>query len=150
MACAAIPNRSRGSSSIMMTKPRFSSPSSAVAGRRTSLKKSSAVSDVCWPILSIFFDFSKPAECASTKNSDVPLAPLPGSVIAATITRSAWMPLVIKIFEPFSTHSSPSRIALVRIPCTSDPAPGSVIAKAPTTSPLAIRGNQCAFCSSVP
>ena len=60
------------------------------------------------------------------------------------------MPLVMKILEPFSTHSSPSRTALVRMPWTSEPAPGSVIARAPTASPLTIFGSHCCFCSSVP
>ena len=73
----------------MMTKPRFSSPSNAVAGSRTSLKNNRAVSEVCCPILSIFLDFSNPALWASTRKREVPLAPLPGSVMAATITRSA-------------------------------------------------------------
>jgi hypothetical protein len=44
----------------MMMKPRFSSPSSASAGRRTSWKNSCAVSEVCWPIFSILRLFSNP------------------------------------------------------------------------------------------
>ena len=80
----------------------------------------------------------------------MPLAPLPGSVMAATMTTSAWMPLVMKILEPLRIQPSPSLTALVRMPCTSEPAPGSVIARAPTASPVTIFGNQCCFCSSVP
>ncbi len=41
-------------------------------------------------------------------------------------------------------------MALVRIDCKSEPAPGSVIPIAPTTSPVTIFGNQYCFCSSVP
>ena len=115
-----------------------------------SWKNSRAESEACWPIFSIFLPRSKPGREASTRNREVPLAPLPGSVIAATITRSACMPLVMKILEPLSTHSSPSRTAWVRIPCTSEPAPGSVMARAPTASPLTIFGSQRSFWASVP
>ncbi len=50
--------------------------------------------------------------------------------------KSARAPLVMKIFDPLITYSSPSRIAVVRIPATSEPAPGSVIPSAPIFSPL--------------
>ncbi len=40
--------------------------------------------------------------------------------------------------------------ALVRMACKSDPAPGSVIPIAPTTSPLTIFGSQYCFCASEP
>ena len=56
----------------------------------------------------------------------------------------------MKIFEPLTTYSSPSRTARVRMPFRSEPAPGSVIAIAPISSPLAMRGSQRCFCSSVP
>ena len=42
------------------------------------------------------------------------------------------------------------RMAVVRMPCTSEPAPGSVIASAVTTSPLAIAGSHAPFCWSLP
>lgn len=48
------------------------------------------------------------------------------------------------------TYSSPCLIAFVFTFCRSDPVPGSVIAMAPTASPLAILGNQVFFCSSEP
>ncbi len=60
------------------------------------------------------------------------------------------MPLVMKVFEPLSTHSSPSRTAVVRMPRRSLPAPGSVIATAEIVAPLANPGSQRAFCSGVP
>ena len=41
-------------------------------------------------------------------------------------------------------------MALVRMACKSEPAPGSVIPIAPTTSPDTILGSQYCFCSSVP
>jgi hypothetical protein len=50
--------------------------------------------------------------------------------------KSARGPLVMNVFEPLMTNSSPSRIAVVRMPATSEPAPGSVIPRLPTYSPL--------------
>ena len=47
------------------------------------------------------------------------------------------MPLVMNVFEPFSTQPSPSLRAVVWMPCRSLPAPGSVIAMAVISSPLA-------------
>ena len=49
--------------------------------------------------------------------------------------KSARAPLVMNIFEPLTTNSSPSRIAVVRMPATSEPAPGSVIPRQPIVSP---------------
>ena len=59
-----------------------------------------------------------------------------GSVLQTRTMKSARGPLVMNVFEPLMTNSSPSRIAVVRIPATSDPAPGSVIPSAPTFSPF--------------
>ena len=59
-----------------------------------------------------------------------------GSVFATRRMKSARGPLVMKVFEPVITYSSPSRIALVRMPATSEPAPGSVIPRQPIFSPL--------------
>ena len=48
---------------------------------------------------------------------------------------SAYGPLVMKVFCPFSTHPSPSRRTVVRMPPNaSEPASGSVIAHAPILS----------------
>ena len=55
----------------------------------------------------------------------------------------------MNVFEPESTQSSPSRRAVVRSPCRSEPAPGSVIAMAVIISPLVNAGSQRSFCSSV-
>ncbi len=68
--------------------------------------------------------------------------------MATITTRSQWEPLEMKVFEPLMTYSSPSRTAVVRIDCRSDPVPGSVIATAITISPLTIFGIQRFFCSS--
>ncbi|MNN25810.1 hypothetical protein D3C81_1392990 [compost metagenome] len=57
--------------------------------------------------------------------------------------------MVMKVFEPLMTYSSPSRIALVLMFCRSEPTLGSDMAMAPTNSPLAIFGSQRIFCSSL-
>ena len=56
----------------------------------------------------------------------------------------------MNVLEPFSTQSSPSRSALVAIPAMSEPAPGSLIARAHTFSPLITDGRYRDFCSAVP
>ena len=63
---------------------------------------------------------------------------------------SATDPLVIHILVPLSTHSSPSRLARVRIPAGLEPKSGSVSPKQPIASPAAIRGSQRVFWSSLP
>ncbi len=60
------------------------------------------------------------------------------------------MPLEMKVLAPLTTKSSPSRAAVVRSAWRSDPAPGSVMAIAPTISPLASLSSHRCFCSSVP
>ena len=66
------------------------------------------------------------------------------------MTRSALIPLLMKVFCPLSTYASPSRIAVVRMPWRSEPAPGSVIAIAVISEPSQNPGSQRAFCSSWP
>jgi hypothetical protein len=51
---------------------------------------------------------------------------------------------------PWSRKSAPSRVAVVRIPPRSEPASGSVKAKAHSTSPWTTAGSQRFFCRSVP
>ncbi len=67
-----------------------------------------------------------------------PSAPCSLSVTAKTMTKSASLPPVMKVFSPLMTHSSPSRRALVRMARASEPAPGSVMAKHDTLSPLIV------------
>ncbi len=68
---------------------------------------------------------------------------IPSSVWAHTTATSATEPLVIHIFVPASTQSSPSRLASVRIPAGSDPWSGSVRPKQPMASPVAMVGSHC-------
>ena len=81
----------------------------------------------------------------SMRNVDIFLYTLAdGSASASVRTRTATSvdepPLVSHIFAPLSTHSSPSRTALLVMADTSDPQPGSLIENAPRTSPVAMRG----------
>ena len=57
---------------------------------------------------------------------------------------------VVHIFEPLSTHSSPSRMAVVWAPATSDPPVGSERSCIQISSPLRMAGRCWRFCSSVP
>ena len=73
-----------------------------------------------------------------------------GSVLQTRTMKSARGPLVMKVLEPLMTYSSPSRIAVVRMPATSEPTPGSVIPRLPIFSPLRPGSRYLRFCSSLP
>jgi hypothetical protein len=57
---------------------------------------------------------------------------------------------VVQIFEPLSTHSSPSRTALVSAAATSEPPLGSERSCIQISSPFRMAGRCRSFCSSVP
>ncbi len=57
---------------------------------------------------------------------------------------------VMKHFRPLRTYPPSTSRATVRMPATSEPAPGSVIAIAPLMSPAANGGSQRARCSAEP
>ncbi len=57
---------------------------------------------------------------------------------------------VVQIFEPFSTHSSPSRTAVVWAPATSEPPLGSERNCIQISSPFRMAGMWASFCSSLP
>src|SRR4051794_41835356 len=57
---------------------------------------------------------------------------------------------VVQTFEPLSTHSSPSRTAVVNAPATSEPPLGSDSNCIQIASPERIGGIRRRFCSSVP
>ena len=73
-----------------------------------------------------------------------------GSVFTARHTRPASAPLVMNVLEPLMTYWSPSRRAVVWMLRKSEPAPGSLMAMAATSSPRAMSGSQPHFCSSLP
>ena len=56
----------------------------------------------------------------------------------------------MKFFEPFRTHSLPSRTAVVFVPFASLPAPASVRPQAPIALPCASGVTQRRLCYSVP
>ena len=58
--------------------------------------------------------------------------------------------LEIRVFTPRSRQTRPSGRARVRTAARSEPASGSVTAKAASTSPRATAGSQRFFCTSVP
>jgi hypothetical protein len=58
--------------------------------------------------------------------------------------------LEIQIFEPLSRYPPSAGTARVRIAAASDPACGSVRAKAPSAAPESIGGSHSAFCSADP
>ena len=76
----------------------------------------------------------------SIKNAVMPCAPPSGCVFAYTTSVSAIVPFVHHILVPLSTNTPLRASARQRMPTTSDPAPGSLIASAPTCSP-AVEGN---------
>ncbi len=74
-----------------------------------------------------------------------------GAVRMYTSSTSASGPLVIHILEPLATQTSPFFSALQLIePTTSEPAPGSLIASAPTYSPEHSLGMYLRRCASLP
>ena len=80
-----------------------------------------------WPLT--FLPTVIPGVSLSTMN---PVKALPADVFGSSAVRAktkyqlAWPPFVIHIFWPFRTYSFPFFTALVLIPATSEPAPGSV------------------------
>ncbi len=75
---------------------------------------------------------------------------MPSSVFAHTIATSETLPFVIHIFVPERIHSSPSRLATVRMELGSLPESGSDRPKHPIAWPAAMRGSHSDFCWSLP
>ena len=104
------------------------------------------------PSLSIFGETPNPGMSRSTTNAvtdDDPWSA--GAVRMYTTNTSASGPFVIHIFEPFATQPSSVRSARHAIePSTSEPAPASLIARAPTCWPDNRSGSHLARCSLVP
>src|SRR3546814_6374606 len=88
-------------------KPCPSSPRQLVIGTRTSLKNSSDVSASSCPILSRLRPRWKPSRSASTSTIDTPFhaGSTSVSVLTQTRIRSAFWPLVMKVFDPLMTRS---------------------------------------------
>ena len=128
-------------------RPRTSG-NTASPGRRTPSSTSSLVTEARSDSLCLISGAEKPGLSVGTTKPRIP--PCSSPALAQTTATSAIEPLVIHIFEPSSTQSSPSRRALVRIEAGSEPWSGSVSPKQPIASPVAIEGSQRSRCSSVP
>ncbi len=88
---------------------------------------------------------------ASRTNAETPFAPgVSGSVRAKSRKVEACSPFVIHCLAPVIVQPSPFASAFVRSDAASDPASGSVSAKAPMPSPRASGGTKRERCSSVP
>ena len=77
-------------------------------------------------------------------------SPSPVRAVIVTNPEMSVPLLVMNCFAPFTTHSSPSSSARVRVFPASDPASGSVSPNAPSRSPEQSRGIHSAFSSSEP
>ena len=79
------------------------------------------------------------------------MPPCPGPPVrTASVMKSARVPLVIHIFAPLITYSSPLRRAVVRRLATSLPASGSEMPSAAIFSPASAGTRNSFFCSGVP
>ncbi|CAB4958293.1 unannotated protein [freshwater metagenome] len=119
--------------------------SMASAGRRTPSSTSSAVTDARSDIFLWMAEALNPGVSVGTMKPRIP-----SSVCAHTTATSATVPLVIHILVPSSTQSSPSRLAVVRMPEGLEPWSASVSPKQPSSSPVAMPGSHCWRCSSEP
>ena len=72
------------------------------------------------------------------------------SVRASTKIQSACWASVVQVFWPLMTQDSPSRLALVRRPARSDPAPGSEKPWHHQSRRSAMRGRKRSFCACEP
>ena len=80
------------------------------------------------PSFDSFLPWLRPGVPFSITNEAWPRWPSSGAVLATTTWTSAMPPLVMKTLVPLRTHSSPSRVAVVRRLLTSEPACASVTA----------------------
>ena len=122
---------------MAILNPSPSSPSMFSAGTVQLLKIRSVVSEARSPILSSSLPTVNPGVPFSTKNALIPWWRFASSVMAVTITRPAFRPDVVKRFVPLIIYSFSFRTAVVDCLTGSDPAWGSVMAKAPIISPAA-------------
>src|SRR5690606_23983644 len=108
------------------------------------------VSEARIPSLFSFLPAEKPGVPCSTMKA-VTLLLVRTSPVRASITATfPLLPCVIQFLVPFSTHSSPSLVAVQRILPASLPVLASVRPQAPIHWPLASLGRYFFFCSSLP
>ena len=137
---------------ISTRTPSFTSPTRFVSGMAQSSNTSSQVLDPRMPSLSSFCAVEKPFMPFSTMNAVMQRLPAArGAVRMYTSSTSASGPLVIHILLPLAIQWSPLASARHPMePTTSEPAPGSLMANAPTYSPLHSPGRYFCRCASLP
>ena len=91
-----------------------------------------------------------PGASASTRNMERPRCSASLPLRASTVYIPAMPALEMNVFTPRRRHRGPSGVARVRTAPRSDPASGSVTAKAASTSPAAMAESQRFFWASVP
>ncbi len=96
----AEPRRSWGRNCIIEMKPVSSGPTRSAPETRTSLEGELGGVGLVLADLVEHAPTLKPSRVVSTANSEMPLAFFSGLVRAATRTRSAEPPLVMKVFDP--------------------------------------------------
>ena len=108
------------------------------------------MSEECQPSFSSLAVTSYPGMSLSRTRNEMPPWP-PSSVVRQAQTRkSARTPLVMKVLLPLTTQPPSVFFAVVLIDATSEPAPGSVIPRAPIFSPLMPGTTQRCRCHSSP
>ena len=120
------------------------------AGTNTSSSTIWQVSEVRWPSFFSIAATFQPSLSVGTRKQLMPRLPAAGSLAAKTMAISAIEPEVMNCFTPESRQPLPSRRARVFRFEASDPACGSVSAKAPIASPRATFVSHFRFCSSLP
>mmetsp|Transcript_52398 Transcript_52398/g.131702 ORF Transcript_52398/g.131702 Transcript_52398/m.131702 type:complete len:359 (+) Transcript_52398:260-1336(+) len=140
--------RVRSKAPMAILKPMPSLPSRFSAGTATFSNVIPRVSDARWPMLISLRPLVMPGESASTMNAVNALpAPAPASVLASRKYQLATPPLVIHILLPLMIQWSPFFTAVVRMPATSEPAPGSVTQYAAMSGSSVMRPRYFFFCS---
>src|SRR5947209_18420705 len=95
---------------------------------------------------SLFADYAREIHWHQEERDS--LCPASGSVLVTSTIACARWPLVMNVFEPLITYSSPFLTARVLIPATSDPASGSVIPMHRIALPWIAGTTHSCFCSS--
>ena len=106
------------------------------------------MSDARQPSFFIGFEISYPGVPFGTMMLEISSSPVRAVIVTQAVMSVP--ALVMKIFEPFTTHSPSRSSACVRVAPASEPAPGSVNPNAESFLPAASSGSQRCFCSSLP
>ena len=141
--------------STAILKPCPRSPRTLNAGTRTFSSSIGTVEEPFRPSFFSSFPGITPPRSLVTTKAVIPRCSSTAPSFtsrANTVKNSANPPLEIQCFVPLSTNSffAASKTAVVLIDAASDPASGSVNAKAAIISPAASLGSHFFFCSSVP